>query len=292
MQAIITDILTFTPMYGLIGLGFVLVYSVSGVLNFAHLGVFQLGGYVTYQVVKGGGQGPVLSLLAGILASCLCGLLIYRFVIRPLEGRPVFASVLATFAVTLMIQSILAMYFTSASLSLPAEATHWFTAQTEIFPGVVLERGKALTAVIYAVVLVAFLSLLRFTDVGVQGRAAAENPLLAGYRGIRLDRLNLIVWTVASGLGGLAGGMYVFNQPASPSMSITAVNAFPGAMLGGLDSVIGTLVGSLIVAFGKSVALQQVGSMFADVLPFILVLIVLAIRPWGIFGHAERTDRV
>ncbi len=143
------------------------------------------------------------------------------------------------------------------------------------------------TAAVYA----ALFAFLRFGRWGVRMRAAGQNPLLAAQRGINLHAVYALAWGLSTLTGSLAGMLIALDSGLTSTMVVIGLKAFPAALVGGLDSLVGALVGSLIVGAAE-VLLIQYDPLLSDVVPFLVLIAMLIVRPWGLFGTREELDRV
>ena len=123
-------------------------------------------------------------------------------------------------------------------------------------------------------------------------RAAGQNPLLAAQRGIGLHGIYALSWGLATFTGGLAGMLIALDAGLESTLVIIGLKAFPAALVGGLDSLVGALAGSLVVASAEVLLIQYVDPLLSDVVPFFVLLAMLVVRPWGLFGTREELDRV
>jgi branched-chain amino acid transport system permease protein len=146
----------------------------------------------------------------------------------------------------------------------------------------------ATTLVVYAG-LFAFLRLGRW---GMRMRAAGQNPLLAAQRGINLHAIYALAWSLSTLTGALAGILMALDSGLSQTMAIIGLKAFPAALVGGLDSLAGALLGALMVAATEVMLIHYVDPLLSEVVPFLLLIVVLMLRPWGLFGTREELDRV
>jgi branched-chain amino acid transport system permease protein len=123
-------------------------------------------------------------------------------------------------------------------------------------------------------------------------RAAGQNPLLAAQRGINLHGIYALAWGLSTFTGSLAGILIALDAGLDGTMAVIGLKAFPAALVGGLDSLPGALIGSLIVAMSEVLLIQYVDPLLSDVVPFLVLLGVLMVRPWGLLGTREELDRV
>jgi branched-chain amino acid transport system permease protein len=143
-----------------------------------------------------------------------------------------------------------------------------------------------------AAVYTALLGFLRFGRWGMRMRAAGQSPLLAAQRGINLHAVYALAWGLSTLTGSLAGMLIALDSGLSATMVTIGLKAFPAALVGGLDSLGGALIGSLIVAAAEVLLIYYVDPLLADVVPFLVLIAMLIVRPWGLFGTREELDRV
>jgi branched-chain amino acid transport system permease protein len=288
---LLSDVLSLAPVYGLLAAGFVIVYRFTGVLNFSHGALTALGAYCIYLVSAQLGVPPVLSIALVTLLGAVVGVVAYWLVIRPMKGRPVFATVLITIALGIVIESLIVLAWSSAPKSV-AEEFGFAREVRELFGNASIATGSAMMWVAFLGVLAVIAATLRWTRFGIQGRAGAEDQLLASYRGIHVEMTFLAAWAAAAAMAFLAGGIYATHHSVQPEIALLALKGFPVAMLGGLDSLKGVLVAAVIVAGAESLALQHIGPRLGDIVPYATMLVVLMVRPWGLWGTREELDRV
>jgi len=144
------------------------------------------------------------------------------------------------------------------------------------------------TVAVYA----ALFFFLRFGRWGMRMRAAGQNPLLAAQRGINLHGVYALAWSLSTLTGALAGILLALDSGLTATMPVIGLKAFPAALVGGLDSLVGALAGALIVAAAEVLLIYYVDPLLSDVVPFLVLLAMLVFRPWGLFGTREELDRV
>ena len=133
---------------------------------------------------------------------------------------------------------------------------------------------------------------LRYTHWGIRMRAAGQNPLLAAQRGINLHGVYALAWALATFTGGIAGMLIACDNALDQTMVTIGLKAFPAALVGGLDSLLGALAGSLIVSSAEVLLIYYVDPLLSEVVPFAVLVAMLIVRPWGLFGSREELDRV
>ncbi|HEY5063364.1 MAG TPA: branched-chain amino acid ABC transporter permease [Xanthobacteraceae bacterium] len=206
-----------------------------------------------------------------------------------MTGEAVLAAVLITIALSILLRGLAALVWTTQQFY-PGATLGWHNPSVRIAPGV--QISAASIVIVTAAVYLGLFVFLQFTRWGVRMRAAGQNPLLAEQRGIRLHGVYALAWGLSTFTASLAGMILALDSGVESTMATIGLKAFPAALVGGLDSLIGALIGALIVAAAEIAAIQYVNPLLSDVVPFLVLLVVLAIRPWGLFGSREQLDRV
>jgi branched-chain amino acid transport system permease protein len=278
-------------VYASLALALVIIFMTTGILNFAQ-GEFALfSSYVTWWLAVDRGLPVWLALLISIGVSFVFGMAIERVVIRPFEGGSPLVIVIVTLGLFLAVNSIVQLIFGTDSKQMPrAYPDHrWHLG--------VLNLSADTVALVLALVVECLLLYFLFqrTKVGVAMRGVASNPDSSRLLGVNVGTMLMLGWGLATALGALAGSMVVPTTPAltAGSMQSILVYSFAAAALGGFDSPVGAVVGGLIVGVLNALAIQYV-SFLKDielVLPFTIILVVLMVRPNGLFGR-QRVERV
>lgn len=285
------NIAVLAAIYALISCGYVLIYRVSRVLSLAHGELMMLGAYglaVTASTFVGH---PLLAIGAAAVLALVVGVLVYALLMRRMTGESVLAAVLTTIALGILLRGAMILAF-GTQTQYPLQQLGWVNASLPVGPsarisaaGLVLVLG---TAAVYAGLFV----FLRTSRWGIRMRAAGQNPLLAAQRGIRLHRVYALAWALATFTGGMAGMLIACDAGIEGTLVTIGLKAFPAALVGGLDSLAGALVGSLIIALAEVLLISYVNPLLSDVVPFFVLLAMLVVRPWGLFGSREELDRV
>lgn len=246
---------------------------------------------------------PMLRGIVGAMCGgALIGLAVERFAIRPLIGQPLFAMVLMTLAASELLQGVTQMVWGSVELPLAVFSplremgipTPFRFEGTGAFEGTIIVRTELLAAFLLALLaFAAFVLFFRFTSVGLAMRATAENQKLAQAVGLRVRVILGVAWAIAALLAATAGVLQGGATTLSLNLPLLALRAFPAVLLGGLESVPGALVGGLVIGLVQEYANllfpgTQAGTELA---PYVLLMIVLVIRPDGLFGQ-KRIERI
>jgi branched-chain amino acid transport system permease protein len=288
---LIVNIVVLAAIYALISCGYVLIYRVSRVLNLAHGELMMLGAYLLMTTASLFSGNLLTSLAAALVLSLTVGVLVYVFLMRKLTGEMVLAAVLTTIALGILLRGLMVLIW-SAQQQYPAQALRLANPGIELFGGARISMFAAILVVTTAVTYAALFAFLRFGRWGMRMRAAGQNPLLAAQRGISLHAVYALAWSLSTLTGSIAGMLIALDSGLSSTMVIIGLKAFPAALVGGLDSLLGALAGSLIVAGAEVLLIHYVDPLLSDVVPFLVLIAMLAVRPWGLFGTREELDRV
>jgi branched-chain amino acid transport system permease protein len=202
----------------------------------------------------------------------------------------VLAAVLATIALGILLRGAMILVFGTQTQH-PLRELGWQNASLAIGAARISAVGLVLvlsTTLVYGG-LFAFLRLSRW---GIRMRAAGQHPLLAAQRGIGLHGIYALAWGLATLTGGLAGMLIASDAGLESTLVVIGLKAFPAALVGGLDSLVGALLGSLIIASAEVLLIHYVDPLLSEVVPFVVLLVMLIVRPWGLLGSREELDRV
>ncbi len=278
-------------IYALIALGFVIIFKSSEVVSFMHGSLILLGAYLVARFNGSIGFWPAL--VVGILGTALAAVVTERLLISRLRGAPVISLAILTIGVDIIMLTELTRRIGSDILNV---GQPWGGDNLKVGSvGITTNRGIAV--LVAAVLIGLFFLAFKFSDWGVSMRAAAEDGEAAALMGIRLGRVSMVAWLVAGILAAVAG-LFLVGSPTpgvTPGIAAVALRAFPAAILGGLDSTGGALVGGLVVGLAESFAagyqdqIAFLGRGFGDVVPYVVMVAVLLVRPSGLFGTRELT---
>ncbi|MEU2349241.1 branched-chain amino acid ABC transporter permease [Modestobacter sp. NPDC049651] len=274
---------------GLIAVGFVIVFTATGVLNFAHGSVLLTGAYLVAVLKDPIGFWPAV--VVGVAGAALLAVLVNALLVRHLaEPDPGTAAIL-TLAVEVLVLTELTRRIGNRVLSIDAP---WGADTVSIGP-VSLPTSRAVAAGVAVVAFALLWFLFARTRAGVGMRAAAADGDTASLMGIRLSRTGATGWALAGALAALAG-IFLTSFPApgvAPSVALTALAAIPAWVLGGFDSVVGAIVGGLVIGIAVAMVvgyeshLDFLGRGLGEVVPYVVMILVLLIRPQGLFGRKE-----
>lgn len=283
--------LTLGSIYSLMALALVLVWRSTRVVNFAQAGQAIITTYIAYEIVTRTGV-FWLAVLFAVIAGALLGAGIEYFLMRTLfrhvDEGPVaaLAPVIATLGLLGVIRSIVGMIWGNDYRSFyPPVSTDYFVVAGDVIP---FSLMNVLIVVSTAIVMIAFTIIFQKTDLGLSLRAAAFQPEIARLAGIRVGPIRTIGWVFAGVAGAIAGVMVTPTSILSPnSLDVLLVFGFVAAVIGGLESLPGAVLGGLILGIGMSLVLTYVGTTLTFPAAFVVLLISLILRPNGILGSKK-----
>jgi branched-chain amino acid transport system permease protein len=283
-------ILIQAAFYALLGIGYVLIYRATRVLNLAHGDLMVFGAFLFYQALVSSGGSVTLSIAAAVVGAALIGALVYLVVMRPLASYPIAVGVLATIALAILLRAIVTIIWTGQT-RYPAELVG-LGRPISLAPGVSLSGIDALIVITAVVALLGLPLLLRLSTIGIEMRGVAENAVLAAQRGINIHRVNALSWAAAAVMAAIAGMFFSLKVRLGPDIWYVGLAGFAPALIGGMDSLKGVAIGALIVAAAEVLAALYIAPQVALAAPFLVLLVALWIRPWGIYGSREELERI
>ena len=271
-------------IYALVALGFVLVFKATSVLNFAHGSFLMIASYLAVTFIDVIGLPFAVSLVVISLILAVLGVALHYGIMRRMVGKPFFSVVLVTVGLEIVIRAgLLIFYGPTPRGRLTALPQGQFSFGTVTVPYV------NLFMVIAAVIAVgAFLLFFQRSRLGLHMRAVAENLEAAAAMGIDPNRIYAAAWAIGLTMAAIGGVMYAHYTPSiSLGVAVIGLRAFPAAILGGIDSVGGAILGGLLVGIVESVGAGYLGAEYRDVIAFGIMFAVLLWRPSGLYGTRD-----
>lgn len=271
-------------VYGLVALGFVLIYKAAEVVNFAQGDMLMLGAFLALTFITSLELGFWLGTLCAVLVMAAIGWIIDAAIVRRVIGQPQFATVMLTIGVGMMLRCAASITWgpDTRTLASPFNAGMWSIAGVPV-------STTYVSIIAGTVILCAGLfAFFRFTRIGVAMQAASQNQLAAYIMGMPVKRLLSAVWALAAGVSTVAGVLVAPVSLIDPNMGSIALRALAAAVLGGFGSIFGALVGGAIVGIAELFAAAYVEEALRDVVPHLILLLVLVLRPQGLFGAVGR----
>jgi branched-chain amino acid transport system permease protein len=277
--------------YALIALGFSVVFKATGVINFAQASLVLLGAYLTFNFAQTWELNFYLSLAMAMAAGALVGVLTEASVLRWLVGQPPAAMIMVTIGLLFVLNNVVTAIWGPDNRNL---GDPWGIKTRDVV-GVTVADRDVWTIGFTAVAVTAFFVFFRYSTLGLAMRAAAFDPEVAMAQGIPARRVHRVSWAIAGVVAALAGATLAAGAgQLSPATGSLAPVAFPAIILGGLDSPLGAVVGGIIIGLVQQFTallapeyFDWVGDSFERVSPYLVMIVILLIRPYGLFGTRE-----
>jgi branched-chain amino acid transport system permease protein len=278
-------------IYSLVALGFVTIFRATGVINFAQGSVLLLGAYVIGRLHDSIGFWPAV--VAGVVVAAAASVLVDVILIRRIRAADLGTLAILTLGVNILLSTELTREIGTDVLSIGAP---WGSGVVEL-AGIRVPASRVIAGAVALVLVAALGAAVKFTDWGVAMRSAAEDGETASLMGIRLGRVAAGAWALAGALAAV-GGLFLTSFPAAgvtPDAGVIALAAIPAVVLGGFDSPAGAVIGGLIIGVvsvlcsGYQDELSFLGRGIGTVAPWVVMLLVLLVRPSGLFGTREVT---
>jgi branched-chain amino acid transport system permease protein len=273
-------------MYALMALGLALIWGTMRVLNFAHGEFFMLGGFLVLSAVHLLGLPLLPSIAFAVLGAALIAMLLQRYTVQPLAGRPGFdfGTIAVTLGLSIVLQDSALLIWGERFREMP----YFIEGVAKIF-GVRLPMQRVLIVVVVIACVILLTLLLRFTRFGVALRAVASDSEAASACGINTARVHLLTFGIAAGLAALGGVMLAPIMAVNPWMGIPLLlKAFVVVVLGGLGSLPGAVIGGFMLGIIEALGVALFSSEWREVVAFGVLIVVLWVRPHGLFGAKAR----
>ncbi len=283
-------------IYALIGLGFSIIFKASEVINFAQGELLLVGAYIVSAGVFEWHLPFVLAVLLGIIVTVVIGLLFERVILRHMIGRPVFSILMVTIGLDIVLRTGVIMRF--GSINIPAASPFTITSGLNI-GGVHLGASDLWTVGVTLVLCLGLFVFFRYTRYGLAMRATALDQEAALAIGINIRTVYALAWAIAAAVATLGGVFLAISSVAiDPNLGAIALLAFPAIILGGIDSVSGAILGGIIIGLAEVVTggyesrvASVLGAGIHEIMPYLIMILVLIIRPYGFFG-TRKVERI
>jgi branched-chain amino acid transport system permease protein len=271
-------------VYGLVALGFVLIYKATEMVNFAQGDLMMLGACVALTFIGTMGLNYWLGFLVAALCMAVFGYLLDAVVLRRIIGQPQFAVVILTISLGFLFRAAAGFIWGHEPQSFDTPFTNRIiNAGGVILP---LESISMIVGTVLLAVLLYF--FFNYTRIGNAMQAASQNQLAAYYMGIPVKRINSLIWALSAIVATIAGVLLSPVSLIDPSIGFLGIKAFAAAVVGGFGSLIGTVLGGLIVGISETLAGRYLPPGFKEIVAYLIMLIVLMVRPQGLFTTMQR----
>lgn len=270
-------------IYGLIAMGFAVIYKSTGLVNFAQGEMTMIVAYIAWTVSTTVSGNVVIVSLAALLAAIFLGVVIERVVMRPMLGEPIFATVMVTIGLAVILRSSINFIWDAYPHALDLGVGRGIVR----IGAIGVRTGQIAVISTLLLLLAGIWAFFRYSKFGVAMRAVAADDRTALLMGISAARVHGFAWAASSAIAGIAGVFFAMSYDLSPAMFQLGLKAFPATILGGLDAVLGSGLGGLLIGITENLAGGYVSSGMKEVAGFLMIIIVLMIRPFGIFGERD-----
>lgn len=277
--------------YALVALGFVVIHRATGVINFAQGSILALGAFFAYNAHVTWGLNFYLAALIAIVGAATVGVLVERLLLSRMAGQPVFSVIMITIGLLFVLDQVITMIWGQDAQNLDDP----WGIDTVRAGGIVMAVVDLWTIALAIVVVIAFFVFFRFSGLGLAMRAVAIDEEAAMARGISVRRVVATAWGISGAVATVAG-ITLASGPAAlrPSVGLVALAAFPAMILGGLDSPLGAVVGGFVIGLTQTLTAGYqpqhaawLGDDFQAVMPYVVMILILMVRPHGLFGTKE-----
>lgn len=271
-------------IYGLIALGFVLIYKATEMVNFAQGDLMMLGAFVALSLIAGAGINYWLAFAGAIFIMAIFGYLLDAVVLRRVIGQPQFAIVMLTIGLGFVFRSIASMIWGTETRGFETP----FTGGVVKFGNFVIADVNISIIVGTALLCLALYLFFRFTRVGIAMQAVSQNQLAAYYMGIPVKRIFSFIWAISAGVAAVAGILLAPVVLIDVNIGLIGLKAFAAAVLGGFGSIPGAVVGGIIIGIIEQFSGIYLKEGFKDIAAYVVILAVLIFYPQGMFGAVGR----
>jgi branched-chain amino acid transport system permease protein len=268
-------------IYGLVALGFVVIFKATDVFNFAQ-GMFVVcGAYLAVTAITLLGLPFPVAVLFIIVVAALMGMGTHALLIRPLSGRPILSIIMLTIALSIVLRALIEIVYGPAGRTL----TSPLPSGSFAFMGLRISQLHLTAALVSWACMIAFGLFFRFTSAGLLMRAAADSHEAATISGVRVDAMNRLAWAIGFTLAAIGGLFLGQLQIVSTELESIGLLALPAVVIGGLQSIPGAILGGLLVGIIEQLASTYISPKSSDVVIYALLLVILLVRPWGLLGQ-------
>jgi len=279
-------------IYGLIALGFVLIYKATETINFAQGDLMMLGGFLGLTGTTAMGLPFWAAFFAALVVMLFFGMALERAVLRPLLGQPAFTVVMVTIGVGYLARGLVTMIpewgTDTHALPVPYKDQIVSLGGNGADGGLIMSMEHVVVIVVTAALILALYLLFKHTKIGIAMQATSQNQLAAFYMGIPVRRINMLVWGISTAVSACAGLLLAPITFVHANMGFIGLKAFPAAVVGGFGSIPGALVGGLIIGVVETLSGFYLPEGFKDIAAYLVVLVMLAVKPNGLFGENLR----
>ena len=270
-------------VYGLIALGFVLVYKATEMLNFAQGELMMVGAFVAFTLINILGLPFLLGFAVALVLMAGFGMALERGVLRPMIGEPPFAVLMLTIGLGFVLRAVASAVWGSEPRTLDVP----FAGEVLAVGGLVVGYDNLVIVAGTALLCLALWVFFRFSRIGVAMQAASQNQLAAYYSGVPVKRITSLAWGISAAISAAAGVLLAPVALIDPAMGLVGIKAFAAAIVGGFGSLPGALAGGLLIGVAEQFVGRYLPPGLGEVSAFVILLAMLFVRPEGIFPSLQ-----
>jgi len=274
-------------VYGLIAMSFAIIYKSTGLLNFSQGEMGMIVAYVAWSISSYSGGNPFVVAVGAILFAVVFALLVERLAIRPMMGEPILSQIMVTIALSVVFRSLVILVWDGLPHNMGVDIGNRLVD----LGGVRVRWAQIALVVFLFAAVVGFWAYFRYSRFGVAMRAVASDDRTAQLMGVNAAKVQMAAWAAATVLCGMAGVLFAIAFELSPSLYALGLKAFPATILGGLDAVLGSALGGVAIGVIENLVGSYFSSGLKEVAGFLIIILVLMIRPYGLFGE-KRIERL
>jgi branched-chain amino acid transport system permease protein len=270
-------------IYGLVALGFAVVFKATDVFNFAQ-GMFVVcGAFFAVTTISLLGLPFPLAVLAIIATTALMGVVIHVLLIQPLAGRPMLSVIMLTIALSIVLRAVIEIVYGPQGRTLVTPLPKGIFMLGEVR----ISQLHLIAALVSWACMGGFFAFFKFTSVGLLMRATADHHEAALVCGVNVNVMNRLAWAIGAVLAGIGGLFLGQLQIVTTELESIGLLALPAVVIGGMQSIPGAIIGGLLVGLIEQFAASYISPKSSDILIYVLLMAILMIRPWGLFGQRE-----
>lgn len=274
-------------VYGLIAMSFAIIYKATGLLNFAQGEMGMIIAYVAWSISTSVDGNPFIVAFGSILFAVLFALAVERIAIRPMMNEPILSQIMVTIGLSVIFRSLVILIWDGLPHNMEIASGN---ALVDLGGVRVRAAQIGVLALLFAAV-GAIWAFFRYSRFGVAMRAVAADEGAARLMGVNSGKVQMAAWAAAAVMSGAAGALFAIAYELSPSLYALGLKAFPATILGGLDSVIGSAFGGVVIGVVENLVGGYVSSSLKEVAGFVIIVLILMVRPYGLFGE-KRIERL
>ena len=271
-------------IYAVIALGYTMVYGIAKMLNFAHGDVIMVGAYIVFALTSYAGVNPYLALVISMAACTLLGMAIERFAYKPLRGASPLAVLITAIGVSYFLQNMALLIFGSQAKSFTSIVN--LSALTRAGGKITISAETIVTIIVSLIIMVSLTLFVNKTKPGRAMLAVSEDKGAAQLMGVNVNATISLTFAIGSGLAAVAGVLLCSAYPtlSSQTGAMPGIKAFVAAVLGGIGSIPGAVIGGVLIGVIEILSRSYISSQMADAIVFAVLIIVLLVKPTGILG--------